>query len=88
MIINIGAGATVPLSLREREIEFMIQNALRSPTCVIGADVLNSQNHSVAAEAVVNAFEASKTGKVPVWEKVRVCEKYRCGVTYKCGVKY
>ena len=78
--VNTGSSTQTILCLREREIEYMIQNAFRSPRSV--SDVWNGQNF--AAESAADAFEAGKTPRVPALAELRAF----CSEASVVGLRY
>jgi len=76
---NIGGRGSQMLSLREREIEYMIQNAFRRRSV---HEVWNSQNF--AAESAADGFDADRTRKVPALVEIKAF----CSEASVVGLRY
>jgi len=72
------------LSLREREIEFMLQNVIRSPS----VRDLWGGGRNLAAESAVEAFEADRSRRVPALVELKVfcTEASVVGLRYAASV--
>ena len=77
---NFGGRSSQMLSLREREIEYMIQNAFRRPSI---RDVWNS-HQNFAAESAADGFDADRTHKVPALVEIKAF----CSEASIVGLRY